>query len=147
MPISRREWLQAGLLTGAVVGMPVLQRAARAATARGTDEPPDDGAAVLTRSLLLRELNTSFLVWRGFARPVALRLVQVGDASSAASAGTAGSENCFSALFEGATYAPLAQGTYTVSHATLGRLALFLVPVGRPGRALTYEVAVNRVTA
>lgn len=148
-PFSRRAWLKSGVLAGAALGLPVLQRAAEAATRRGRSEPAvaDADAAALTRSLLLGELNTSFVVWRGLARPVGLRLLQVGDTASAAAAGTVGSESCFSAIFEGATYAPLAQGTYTVTHAALGRLRLFLVPVGRPGRALMYEVSVNRLQA
>lgn len=148
-PISRREWLQGSLLTGAVLGLPVLQTAAGAAFARPGAEPADDddGAAALTRSALLRELNTSFVAWRGFGRPVGLRLVGVGDPATAVAAGTVGSENCFSALFEGAPYAPLGQGTYTLSHPVLGRLHLFLVPVGRPGRVNTYELAVNRIAA
>lgn len=143
-PISRRAWLKIGMLTGAVLSAPVLQQVARAATSRPPLEPRT-GTADLTRSILLAELDTRFVVWRGFARPVGLRLVHVGDASSAVTAGTTGSEDCYSAFFEGAPHALLEQGTYTVSHARLGRLTLFLVPVGRPARAVTYELAVNRV--
>lgn len=151
MPISRREWLRSGLLTGAVLGMPVLQRATAAAGRGETTAAAEDGA-LLTRSTLLRELNTRFVVWRPLARPVGLRLVQVTDptvasATAATTAGIAGDENCFSAFFEGSSYAPLEQGTYTLSHPTLGRLNLFLVPVGRPGRVRTYELAVNRIAA
>lgn len=146
MSISRREWLQAGLLTGAALGVPGLHDALAAAVAdRQGAARPQDETEFLTRSLLARELNTSFVAWRGTRRPVGLRLVRVSDTDTAAAAGTVGSEDCFSASFQGAAYAPLEQGTYKLSHATLGSLTLFLVPVGQSGRVRTYELTVNRV--
>lgn len=146
MPISRRDWLKSGLITGAVVGLPFFQRAS-GATARLAPAQRDAEGETLTRSRLLQETGTRFVVWRGAGRPVGLRLVSVADPASAAAAGTLGSEDCFSAFFEGVAYAPIAQGTYRVTHATLGTLTLFLVPVGRPAKVRTYELAVNRRTA
>ncbi len=142
---SRRACLKLGVLTGAVLGLPVLQEAARAAGgSERADAPGGENGAGLTRSLLAREVDTRFVVWRGAARPVALRLARVGDPTLAPAPGASAAEECFSATFEGAAHAPVAQGTYRVTHDALGELVLFLVPVGRPGRVRTYELSVNR---
>ncbi len=138
---SRRACLKLGVLAGAALGLPKWQTAAAAA---GEESISADGGGDLTRSLLEREMNTRFVVWRAAARPVALRLTSVGDPAHTTSPHRAGDEQCFSATFEGAAYAPVSQGTYRVTHAALGELTLFLVPVGRPGRVRTYELAVNR---
>lgn len=147
MPNSRRAWLKLGVLTGAALGLPVLQKAARAAvTEERAGAAAADAESGLTRSVLAREVNTRFVVWRGAARPVALRLTGVGDPAFSGVAARA-DEDCFSATFEGAAHAPLSQGTYRVTHDTLGELEFFLVPVGRPARTRTYELAVNRLRA
>jgi hypothetical protein len=138
---SRRACLKLGVLTGAVLSLPSLQIAAAAAALESSE---GTSGGLLTRSLLAQELNTRFVVWRPGARPVALRLATVGDPEHAGASGVRADEHCFSATFEGAVHAPLGQGTYRVTHATLGDLALFLVPVGRLGRVRTYELAVNR---
>jgi hypothetical protein len=139
---SRRACLKLGVLTGAVLSLPILQKNARA-THAGERAGAPEGAA-LTRSLLAREVDTRFVVWRGAQRPVALRLTHVGDPTLSPAPGAVSAEECFSATFEGAEHAPVAQGTYRVTHDALGELLLFLVPVGPPGRVRTYELSVNR---
>jgi hypothetical protein len=47
----------------------------------------------------------------------------------------------FSLVFRGPAEVPLPQGTYTVTHAELGRLELFLVPIGADADGLRYEAA------
>ncbi len=138
---SRRACLKLGVLTGAALGLSNWQTGAWSADL--VDAPNEEGT-LLTRSTLAREMNTRFVVWRSAARPVALRLASVGDAAHASAVGRVEDEQCFSATFEGALHAPVPQGTYRVTHGTLGELTLFLVPVGRPGRVRLYELAVNR---
>jgi len=49
--------------------------------------------------------------------------------------------DAFSLLFDGGAATAIPSGTYTFTHPSLGRFALFLHPVGRGQR---YEVIVNR---
>jgi hypothetical protein len=45
----------------------------------------------------------------------------------------------FSLLFVGPADPVLPQATYVLTHATLGELAIFLVPVGRDAESVRYE--------
>jgi hypothetical protein len=45
----------------------------------------------------------------------------------------------FSLQFEGFSREPLQQGTYDVEHRSLGRFAIFLVPIGVPSTKPTYQ--------
>jgi hypothetical protein len=77
---------------------------------------------------------------------VPLVLVAVSDPAVLGAPGLEGHPECFSAAFLGPASAPLRQGTYSVSNRGLGRLALFLVPTGRPrDGAQHYEAAFNCV--
>lgn len=49
----------------------------------------------------------------------------------------------FSLLFRGAGPGELPQSTYTLAHATLGSLAVFLVPLGPDGQGMLYEAIFN----
>jgi hypothetical protein len=49
----------------------------------------------------------------------------------------------FSLIFEAHADAPLPQRTYQVEHAVMGRLDLFLVPIGREGGCVLYEAVFN----
>lgn len=49
--------------------------------------------------------------------------------------------NQFSLVFRGPTSAPLPQGTYLLTHAELGELALSLVPIGADSDGIRYEAA------
>jgi hypothetical protein len=50
----------------------------------------------------------------------------------------------YAAYFHGPASQALSQGTYTVTHATLGTFPLFVVPVARNGDAMHYEACVIR---
>jgi hypothetical protein len=76
-----------------------------------------------------RRVNTAFFVQAG---PQLVRLVLVGaDAFSASAPGAedAGNEK-FSLRFYGPAQQPLEQDTYRFDHPHLGRLEIFIVPVG-----------------
>jgi hypothetical protein len=52
----------------------------------------------------------------------------------------------FSVLFHSAAGVRLPQAIYELDHEKLGRISLFLVPVGpRDGRGMDYQAAFNRV--
>jgi hypothetical protein len=51
----------------------------------------------------------------------------------------------FAVTFNAAADAPLTDGTYSVHHATLGEMALFIVRIGRPGgERAVYEACFSR---
>lgn len=53
-------------------------------------------------------------------------------------------ERAFSVLFLGPSAAPiLPQATYSLEHEALGRLEIFLVPIGREGDRIQYEAVFN----
>ena len=53
----------------------------------------------------------------------------------------------YSMLFIGPVQPLLPQGTYLFTHATLGKLSLFMVPVGQDAQGTQYEVCVSRKVA
>jgi Domain of unknown function (DUF6916) len=150
MSRSRRELLRLGAATAVVALMPgrrteaavvrvsALDRAARKAVL--ADEP------FLTRSVLNGQLNTYFQVG-GRKSASFLELVAVNDLASAAATGTVGSELSFSAVFRGPAKTRLAQQTYPLQHRMLGKLSVFLVPVGPASRLQDYEAVFYRPEA
>lgn len=52
-------------------------------------------------------------------------------------------ERRFSLIFHGPAQPVLPQATYTLEHAALGTLAIFLVPVGRDAQAVHYQAIFN----
>lgn len=93
---------------------------------------PFDTLAV-TASAAEPHVGGAFTLWAG-AEAVALTLDAVERAG--------GSDDCFALVFR--TPATLPQATYPVEHAVLGRIALFLVPVGRDAAGALYEAVFNR---
>ena len=49
----------------------------------------------------------------------------------------------FSLLFRGASPIVLPQKLYPLSNATLGKLSIFLVPIGRDGAGVLYQAVFN----
>jgi hypothetical protein len=96
-----------------------------------------------TRGRFAACVGEPFLVQDESGEPVPLVLREVSDPTVLGAPGLEGHPECFSASFLGPA-GRLRQGTFTVSNARLGRLALFLVPVGRPrDGAQQYEAAFN----
>ena len=149
MSRSRRELLRLGAATAVAALVPgrrteaavrasALDRAARKAVL--ADEP------FLTRTVLSGQLHTYFRVG-GRKSASFLELVAVNDLASAATTGTAGSELSFSAVFRGPAKARLPQQTYPLQHRMLGKLSVFLVPVGPAGPRQDYEAVFYRPEA
>jgi len=95
-----------------------------------------DPFAVPGMAIFAQEVGTTFRVLRVSTPAVGLRLVEAAALPASGRPGTTvgEGEHRFSLLFSGPTDQPLTQGIHTLEHGALGRLALFLVPVCRPGR-------------
>jgi hypothetical protein len=61
------------------------------------------------------------------------------SATPASATATGAPREPFSLLFVGPTDPALPQATYLLTHATLGELPVFLVPVGRDAESVRYE--------
>ena len=129
MSLDRRTFLKAAV-GAAAAGFAPLRVAGVAAAA-----PAGDGA--MTMATFQPLVNTSFRFDVG-NRPVTLPLQAVTDDRRPGATG-----ECFSLLF-GAANPPFGQGSYTVSHPSLAKFSLFVVPVGRAGAAQQYQAVFNR---
>lgn len=86
-------------------------------------------------------LNNVFRVPLADADPIPLELAAVNDLGAAQ---IPGGRRPFSLLFLGpASHRYLPQGTYPLQHDVLGRLDLFVVPVGPQAGRMRYEVIFN----
>ena len=92
------------------------------------------------------ELNKLFVV-RAASGSLTVCLMSVGDLPSARTAGTVNHPGCFMVEFRGPRSSPVAQGTYSVENATLGRFPLFIVPGSTSTTHITYTATFNRVGA
>lgn len=147
MSISRRHMIKTGALAGAASMVPEFVSAA-SSTVRVTISPAVERAASFpTRSSFAAQVDSMFSVRGRSLRPMRLRLAGVDDLPSAKATGTSGHEETFAVHFEGPVTARLGQGTYHLSHGSLGDLEMFLVPIERPGKLQVYEAIFNRQTA
>jgi hypothetical protein len=94
-------------------------------------------AAHPTRDDFARHVNTLFRL--GAAGEDGLTLVEVSALRSSPR------HESFSLLFRGVEARPLPQATWTLGHAALGELDIFLVPVGQDERGRYYEAVFNRL--
>jgi hypothetical protein len=157
MSTSRRDLITKGALaaTGALVSLPDVLQAAFAkpspkTTVKTTPQKPGgttDTLPWLSRPLLAPRVGQVFHVYWPGRGWIATRLLRVEDVSCAAAAGTIGSPDCFTAVFDASVALSLPQGTYSVNNAGLGTFTLFLVPGGKSGRRPLYTATVNRVRA
>jgi len=96
----------------------------------------------LNHTVFARCLNQTFTIDPGVpgaVRAIPLVLIEVTEHGS----GAAGPQRRqpFSVLFRGPALPVLPQRTYVMDHNSLGRLELFLVPVGPDGQGMRYEAA------
>jgi hypothetical protein len=78
----------------------------------------------------LEQVNTTFAV-RTSPKTIRMKLVHAGALPAMTAPEVAGNEN-FTLTFHGPGHSPLPQDTYPFDHSQLGRLAIFIVPVGPP---------------
>jgi hypothetical protein len=101
----------------------------------------------ITRATFLDNLDTKFSFSQGSVFLADLLLIGVQDLNPTfvKSDGT-GNRDCFALVLQGPTRLPLRQGTYSVSHKTLGTFSLFIVPgdkATKPGP--NYVALINRM--
>jgi hypothetical protein len=90
----------------------------------------------LTHDTFAKELGSRFQLDWGAAAPLVLELVE----ATAANPSSVGSRRTpFSLLFRGPRQPALPQKIYPLEHERLGRLEIFIVPLGPEGDRMRYE--------
>jgi hypothetical protein len=119
-------------------------------TGLGTPIPKEalkDPLYAITRATFLNNLDTKFSFSLGSVFLADLVLIGVQDLNPpyVKSDGT-GNRDCFALVFQGPSRLPLRQGTYIVSHKTLGTFSLFVVPGNRAAKpGPNYVALINRM--
>jgi hypothetical protein len=94
---------------------------------------------LLTKEAFAENLNTKFRVPLESPDAVELELIEVMEARSTSR------QQQFSVFFRGPLEYGLQQGTYQMEHEKMGKIDLFIVPVGREADGLHYEAVFNYV--
>jgi hypothetical protein len=92
----------------------------------------------LKRKDFAKYLNQSFYIQTGLPEPVALDLIEANKLGSKKKKGEKG-RRPFSVIFRGPSEPILPQSIYQITHEKLGKLDLFLVPVGQDKQGMQYE--------
>lgn len=95
----------------------------------------------LTQEDFAKHLNQSFQL-RSDAGDLQLELI---EATAIRTTGTPpdGKRAPFSVVFRGPKEIPLEQMMYDLEHREMGRIGLFMVPIGPDGQGMLYEVVFN----
>jgi hypothetical protein len=101
-----------------------------------------------TRATFAAHLSETFRIVLDTSETLDVELIEVTPLGSPAAAPSGapeaeGSPEPYSLLFRGPPDRPLDQGTYRLEHPVMGRLDLFLVPVGPDRKGLRYEAVFN----
>ena len=91
------------------------------------------------RAAFLGCLNSKFRVTNVLPEPVDLELSAVSELQASAR------QQAFSVFFLGPADRLMPQHVYHLSHAQLGELDLFLVPIGKQERGYEYEAVFNHL--
>jgi len=87
-------------------------------------------------------LGTTFRI-RSASGRVDLELIEASPIGVQASAPGASNRQAFSIVFRGPAEPVLMQQIHALEHAALGRLDLFLVPIGPDAKGMRYEAVFN----
>ncbi len=139
MSVSRRRLLKGGAAAIACTALPLRSLGVlfpdTAVAAPATAARPS-GLHLATFTPLV---GTTFGATVGASR-VDLRLAKATKGPKVTRNG-----ECFSLLFDRASGAPFAQGTYAFTHPSIGSFPMFVVPVNQTTAAPTYQAVFNRV--
>lgn len=133
--IARRVFLRRA---GVALALPVGASAVPLTAAEPLAQPAPRRLETLTRDDFAPQLGLTAWIQPESARPLRVRLAEalaLATPSHRAMPGRAP----FSLILEGPARGRLNQDTYPVTFGSLGTFALFLVPVGPPGRVARYE--------
>ena len=89
--------------------------------------------------MFAEQVDSKFIMHYGNGQEVELRLL------SATDIGSSGRQVQFSIIFQGPANAPRFQSIFKIEHEKLGKLDLFLVPIGRNSVGIKYEAVFNRL--
>lgn len=146
MFISRRKFLRAGTFVALAAAVPVgvLGQSRKERDGNPVDQgAQSDPLSFYSKATFTSYLNSIFQVSTVYAT-VEVALIRVKDLPTGGAAAPAGGE-CFSLLFVGGSKG-LEQGTYRMTHPSLGSFMLFLVPSGPDEYgAQTYVATINRI--
>ena len=92
----------------------------------------------LTQEKFRELLNTTFSVAKPDGAALEFELTDVADL------GSTPRQKQFSIIFKGPLEPQLAQGTYGFEHGSIGKFALFIVPIRKNNEAVFYESIFNR---
>ena len=146
MSLSRRKFLRAGTLVALAAGIPLKSLVAKTISQTSSFLPTDDqlnAGSYLNRESFSRHLNTKFSFALKERRGVPVKLIEVNDLTPKTMA-TSGKE-CFAAVFLGPRNAPLRQETYSVTHESLGKFDMLVVPIASHSEGVYYEAIFNRL--
>ena len=145
MSLSRRKFLRAGTLVALSAGIPFKTLVASTISQSSSFLPTNkqlNAGSYLNRESFSRHLNTKFSFSLKGLQGVSVKLIEVNDLTPKTAA--TGKE-CFTAVFIGSPNAPLRQETYAVTHESLGKFDMLVVPIARNKEGVYYEAVFNRL--
>lgn len=145
MSLSRRKFLRAGTLVAVAAGIPMKTLIARTLSQPNSFLPTIsqmDAGSSLNRESFSLYLNTRFAFADKEHQELSVKLIEVNDLTPKTA--TYGKE-CFGLVFIGPRNAPLRQETYSVTHESLGRFDMLVVPVASRREGVYYEAIFNRL--
>jgi hypothetical protein len=146
MSLSRRKFLRAGTLVAISAGIPLKTLVASTISQPSSFLPTNhqlNAGSYLTRESFSRHLNTKFSFSLKGLQGVSVKLIEVNDLTPKTMA-TSGKE-CFAVVFIGPRNAPLRQETYAVTHESLGKFDMLVVPIASHPEGVYYEAIFNRL--
>lgn len=145
MSVSRRKFLRAGTLVAISAGFP-LRSLFAATLSQPSSLLPTIGhlnpGLYLNQETFSRQLNTKFSFSREDVE-VAVKLIEVNNLTPKMAA-TNGKE-CFGLVFIGSHKQPVRQETYRVTHNSIGKFDMLVVPVASNKKGVYYEAIFNRL--
>ena len=146
MSLSRRKFLRAGTLVAISAGIPLKTLVASTISQSSSFLPTDNqlnAAPYLNRESFSRHLNTKFSFAHKDLQGVSVKLIEVNDLIT--NTITTSGKECFAVVFRGPRNAPLRQETYAVTHQSLGKFDMLVVPIASHLEGVYYEAIFNRL--
>ena len=145
MSLSRRKFLRAGTLVAISAGIPLKTLVAQTITQSSAFLPTNgrlNAGLNLNREVFARHLNTEFSFSRNNSAGVGVKLIEVFDLTPKTAAR---GKECFGVVFVGPRNMPLRQDTYSVTHKSLEKFEMLVVPMARRKEGMYYEAIFNRL--
>jgi hypothetical protein len=146
MSLSRRKFLRTGTLVALSAGIPLKTLVASTISQASSFLPTDNqlnAGSYLNRESFSRQLNTKFSFAHKEVQGVSVKLIEVNDMTPKTMAKSG--KECFGVVFIGPRNAPLRQETYAVTHESLGKFDMLVVPIASHHEGIYYEAIFNRL--